>query len=229
LRIGCRSSRADRRRPRAAARGPGAGRTAVMVLATMRTGPGTRARRHRDPIPVGAAENTTPPFADRSGGPPSVRRATGNPPRRTAVAGRRVESTRIWTPVIGRRTARPWPGTGPQVAPARSAQAVVVAGSVGPSERYRSRSKTAATWNPARQDQEQERDGVAGRSRRCDPEAHGGEDDAEPPISRGRASRPCRYSVRKARRRRGDDHGGAVGHDLGHRAGEARRSRSASR
>ena len=141
-----RCSRAARRRPRAAARGPGAGRTAVMVLATIGPDPG---RGRDDTATRSRSGRRGYHAADRE----PLRRTTYSvperrlsPPRRTAV---RRSSGRADPHLDARRRVdealvrRPEPGLGRRrLAPAR---AVVVAGPSAASERYRSRSKTAAT------------------------------------------------------------------------------------
>ena len=240
LRIGCRCSRAGRRRPRPAARGPGAGRTAVMVLA--------RSDRTRDagattprPDPGRAAENTTPPFTNPSGGPP-IRGASGasaasSAPRRTAVrrsSGRR--RPRIGRPSSGRRTARP---VGPEAGLGRrrlaAARAVVVAGSLG----VPASGSAAARGRRRRSIRRPGRTGTGPRTgcRRvpaaATDEPRDQEHDADARRSSPRASdTPIGATPGAAGRAPAsgdDDHGGPVGDDLGHRPGELGASRSASR
>ena len=184
--------------------------------------------------PGRAAENTTPPIADRSGGPPIRPPDAGlSPPRRTAVRRSSGPGTRASGPrSSGRRTARPSAGTGARAAPARCRPGRGRRrGPSAASERYRSRSKTAATIRirPGRMRNRIETTLPAGpaaattrpTTTRTTP---------SPPISPRASVTPMPLLGALGRAGvRGDDHGGAVGHDLGHGAGRARRSRSASR
>ena len=140
-------------------------------------GPRNDADRTRDagattprPDPGRAAENTTPPIANRSGGPPirapERRLSRSATYRRSPVVGSR--NTRIWTPVVG-STNRSSVGRnrGSGGAGSLPPGPCVIAGSVGGQRAVSQPLEDGGDdQDHARQDQEQDREDVAARSRR---------------------------------------------------------------